>query len=414
LGLAAALIAAGALSVTLASMPQRATGAPAAGAHAASYGCRAPLSGARDPSNPLGLPKPPGPDPLTGARFFVPGPAHGSAAGAIASLLGLDPKGFPDSYSWARFRHDLDSGRYHAQIARDPALGFKVHMLEKVAEQPEVQRFSAYSQGGSPGGVYNQAIKIYCHNMTADPGAIPIINTYFLHPAAGACPAPARLRAAGALFRQRIDAVARATDHRPAVFLLELDAIGSSGCIHRVGSLPTWERDLRYEVRKIASLPHTVVYLEAGYSDANGPRYTARVLNASGVRRIRGFYTNDTHLNWTIKEIRWAKKISRLTHGAHFIVNTAQNGNGPKRNPHPVTQGNEDLCNPPGRALGPPPTTATGFALVDALLWTSPPGNSSGRCNGGPSSGTFWPARAIGLAARANDRLGPGYPSRPY
>ena len=46
-------------------------------------------------------------------------------------------------------------------------------------------------------------------------------------------------------------------------------------------------------------------------------------------------------------------------------------------------------------------------------MWTSPPGNSSG-CGGGPSGGTFWPTRAIGLASRANAQLGPGYPSRPY
>jgi endoglucanase len=381
---------------------------------AGGYGCPAPLSGARDPSNPLGLPNPPGPNPLNGASFFVPGPAHGSAAGAIAQLLGVNPQSYPDSYSWAQFKRDLGVGRFHSELARNPGLAFKVQMLEKIAAQPEVQRFSAYSQGGSPAGIYNQAIKIFCHNVTADPDTIPIINTYFLHPAAGACPTPSRLRAAGGLFRARIDAVARATENRPAVFLLELDAIGSSGCIRKMGSLRIWEADLRYEVNKIASLPHTVVYLEAGYSDSNGPRYTARVLNASGVRKIRGFYTNDTHLNWTINEIRWGNKISRMTHGAHFIVNTAQNGNGPKRNPHPVTQGNEDLCNPPGRGLGPPPTTNTGFARVDAFLWTGAPGNSSGHCHGGPSGGVFWPARAIDLATHANDRLGPNYPSRPY
>jgi endoglucanase len=198
------------------------------------------------------------------------------------------------------------------------------------------------------------------------------------------------------------------------VYLIELDGIGASGCEARNGSLHLWERYLRYEALKIASLPHTVVYLEAGYSDANGPGYTARVLNAAGVRHIRGFWTNDTHLNWTINEIRWGEKISRRTHGADFVINTAQNGNGPKKNPHPTTQGNEDLCNPPGRALGPRLTTDTGFKHVDAFLWSSPPGNSSGTCNGGTPSGTFWAARAIDLAAHANGRLGPHYPSEPY
>ncbi len=380
----------------------------------APYYCPPALSSHRDPANPLALPRSPGADPLTGAHFFVPGPAHGDAAGAIATLVGVNPSSYPDDYSWAQFQQDLTSGRLSSRLAADPKLAFKVHMLEKVASQPQAQRFSAFAQGGSPAGIYSQAIKIYCHNMTADPGSIPIINTYFLHPAAGHCPTPSQLRAAGPLFRARIDAVARATSSRPAVFLLEVDAIGSSKCIQKVGSLGIWEADLRYEVNAIGSLPHTVVYLEAGYSDANGPRYTARVLRASGVGRIRGFFTNDTHLNWTINEVRWGDQVSRMTHGAHFIVNTAQNGNGPKKNPHPVTQGNEDNCNPPGRALGPPPSTQTGFPYVDAWLWTSPPGNSGGSCRGGPPSGTFWATRAIDLAAHANARLGPKYPSRPY
>ena len=129
------------------------------------------------------------------------------------------------------------------------------------------------------------------------------------------------------------------------------------------------------------------------------------MLNASGVRQIRGFYTNDTHSNWTIDEIRWGMKVSRMTHGAHFIVNTATNGRGPLRPHNRVRHGNEVLCNPPGRGIGPLPTTTTGFAQVDAFLWTGPPGNSSGHCHGGTAAGTFWAKRARrigGPGARAS------------
>ena len=159
--------------------------------------------------------------------------------------------------------------------------------------------------------------------------------------------------------------------------------------------------------------PTPSVYVEGGYSDANSVGYAAKALNAIGVRRIRGFYTNDTHLNWTANEVKWATKVSKLTHGAHFIVNTAQNGRGPRLNKRPETQGVEDLCNPPGRGLGPRPTTHTGFRFADAWLWTSPPGNSSG-CGGGPPGGLFWAARATSLAGRANGRLGRHDRSRPY
>lgn len=376
--------------------------------------CADPFPGRRDRSNPLRLSTPPGPDPLTGAQFFIDGPRHGAAAGAIARLLGVNPTNYSDDYSWARFKSDLEQGGLHRRLlASSPRVRWKVRMLGKIADQPETQRFSAYAQGGGPGKIYSQVQKIFCHNMRADPGAVAIINTYFLHPNLGHCPTAAGIRAATPQFKRQIDEMAAGTGNRPAVYLLEFDAIGSSHCYVKMHDLPQYLGLLRYEAETIAALPHTVVYEEAGYSDANSAAYTARALNAAGVRRIRGFFTNDTHLNWTSREITWGNEISRLTGDAHFIVNTAQNGQGPKRNPHPVTQGNEDLCNPPGRGLGPRPTMDTGFAHVDAFLWAHVPGNSSG-CGGGPPGGVFWSARAISLASRANGKLGPGYPSNPY
>jgi hypothetical protein len=381
-------------------------------AHAA-FSCHAHYPAQRDPSNPLLLPQPPGSNPLTGARFFVDGPRHGAAAGAIARLLGINPARYSDGFSWSRFEAKLGRGRLARKLRRHPGLRWRVRMLEKIASQPEAMRFSAYSGGGSPRAIYGQVKKIFCENLRADPGAIPIFTTYFLHPDVGRCPSAAQIAAVTPKFERQINAVASATGRRPAVFLLEIDAIGASHCEAVHHDLPQYLSLLRYEAEKLGSLPHTVVYEEAGYSDANGPAYTARALNKAGVRQIRGFFTNDTHLNWTIKEVRWAQRIARMTHGAHFVVNTAQNGRGPLRNPHPGRQGNEDLCNPPGRGLGPPDTTATGFAYADAFLWTYVPGNSSG-CGGGPPGGVFWPARAVGLASRANAKLGPGYPSRPY
>jgi endoglucanase len=383
-------------------------------AHAAdAQQCPEPYSAQRDPSNPLALPVAPGSNPLNGAAFFVPGPAKGSAAGAIAQLLGLNPQTLPLDLSWASFQQQLAFGPLAAQLAGDPALAHQVAMVSKIAAQPEAQRLSSYSWGGGPGGIFKQAEKIFCSNMESDPGSIPIFNTYFLHPTLGGCPTPAQVQAYNPVFRRRVDEMAAATDRRPAVFLLELDAIGSSSCVKRQGSLPAWEADLRYEINAIQALPHTVVYVEGGYSDSNTVGYTARILNAVGVSRIRGFFTNDTHEQWTINEVRWATKVSKLTHGAHFIVNTAQNGRGPLLNRHPTTQGVEDLCNPPGRGIGILDTTATHYAFADAFMWTHPPGNSSG-CGGGPPGGVFWPARAVQLAQNGNDQLGPGFPSLPY
>jgi hypothetical protein len=387
-------------------------------AHAAApQGCNDPYPSQRDASNPLMLATPPGSDPLHGANFFTDGPRHGLAAGSIAHLLGIDtstPIGtalpsFTDTDSYASFSR-LVANRMSSVSASTRA---KIGLLQKIASEPSPNRFSSFSGGGSPSAIASQVNKIFCHNLQADPNTIPIITTYFMHASLGGCPSVSQINEYAPLFRQRIDAMTNAVENRPAVWLLEIDAIGSSSCIARHGALGAWEGLLRYEATQVGALPHAVVYIEGGYSDSNSTRYTARALNASGVRQVRGFWTNDTHLNWTINELKRDQKLSRMTGGAHFIINTSDNGNGPKLNPHPSTQGIEDLCNPPGRAMGPKPTTSPGYAGADAFLWTHVPGISSG-CGGGPPSGTFWLPKALGLASRANARLGPHFKSQRY
>jgi hypothetical protein len=363
------------------------------------------------------LPIPPGSNPLNGARFFVDGPRHGLAAGSIAHLLGIDT-GTPIGTALPSFKDSDTYAGLSRMVAKrisglSPTIRARIGLLQKIASEPEANRFSSFSGGGSPSAIASQVNKIFCHNLQADPDTIPIITTYFMHASLGGCPSSAQINAYAPLFRQRIDAMTNTVGKRPAVWLLEIDAIGSSSCIARTGGLSAWEGLLRYEAAKVGALPHAVAYIEGGYSDSNSTAYTARVLNASGVGTVRGFWTNDTHLNWTINEIKRDQALSRLTHGAHFIINTSDNGNGPKLNPHPSTQGIEDLCNPPGRALGPKPTTSTGVKGADAFLWTHVPGVSSG-CGGGPPSGTFWLPKALGLAARANGRLGPHFRSQRY
>jgi len=75
-----------------------------------------------------------------------------------------------------------------------------------------------------------------------------------------------------------------------------------------------------------------------------------------------------------------------------FVVDTARNG---------AADWRDDWCNPPGRALGQRPGVKTASPLADAYLWIKLPGESDGACKGGPSSGSWWPEYALGLAERA-------------
>ncbi|MGO9752201.1 MAG: glycoside hydrolase family 6 protein [Solirubrobacteraceae bacterium] len=402
---------------------------------------------ARDLSNPLDLAIAPGPDPLHGAHLFIEGPRHGEAAAGIEQLLGIDPTSYSGSYSWLQFLQDLSSPPLSTTLQSHPGLNHDVRLLEKIASEQETIALSLYSGGGGPGAVFAQVQKIFCSYMMADhtPHTVPVFSTFFVYPKGQFCPPLEAILANGPTFRRQINEMAAGTGRNPAIYLLEIDAVGTSQCLS-AAARAAWEADLRYEIEQMTALPHTVVYVEAGSFDEAPASYVANMLDAICVVRIhhvvvnvcslmRGFFTNGTHFNWSINEVSFATKVSRMlqkliftqTHTnyiPYYVINTAQNGRGPKLNPDPVRQGIEDLCNPPGRGLGRQQTANTAptfdghdlFPRLDAFLWTGVPGKSySSSCHPGDAPPGVWFARyALELAANANQQLGSGYPSQPY
>ena len=373
---------------------------------------------ARSMTNPLDLnPAPAGSNPLAGATFFVDGPAHGMAAGAIAQALGLTASDYPDGVSFAQF---------WASLAADPSSASQlgatnIKALGKIASQPEPQRLSLYSGGGGPGAIYDQTQKILCKNLTADPGTIPILETFFIYPDGQYCPLLDALNGNTATFDRQVSEFAMGIGRHPAVVLVELDSIGSAACMnvpkgtghevfywthHRIrgrkvaklvkrfvayppsgSELDTWSKDLAYEINQLElHAPNTVIYTEGGYADGNGYVWTAQMLNmvvsalkadGGSTAGLRGFFTNDTHNDWAATEVEWAsnvsKQLSSLSSGyvAHFVVNTAESGKGPDLPSSKVSGGNEILCNAPGRGLGPIDNTNP------ANLLSQNPGNIS-------------------------------------
>jgi hypothetical protein len=416
-------VAAAFLVAALVSGTSSAARAPIA--HPAGATCATPdVTTPRDPANPLALPTPPGPgqSPLTGAHFFVDGPRHGQAAGAIAQSLHLDPMSLSESLSWAQF-----------QQTYGPMFDAQAQLLAKIGSQEETQNVSLYAGGGGSAAIQGQTTKLLCNNAMADPTqpTVMVFSTFFIYPNGKFCPSLPALQRWQPTFIGDVNGMARGIGIKRAVILMEIDSIGTSSCLKNKKLLKLWLHDLSWEANVFSQLPHAVVYEEAGYSDAQGPKWTANRLWQAGVRQVEGFYTNGTHFAWSSKEITWAEKVSndlfgmsKGTYRAHFVVNTAQNGQGPKLNPHPVQQGIENLCNPPGRGLGRMPTgdvnpTSDGltFPNLDGFLWTGVPGRShNSNCPGGPwqPAGVFDPRFALELAQNANQKLGPGFPSEPY
>ncbi|MCT9090075.1 glycoside hydrolase family 6 protein [Streptomyces sp. ASQP_92] len=199
-----------------------------------------------------------------------------------------------------------------------------------------------------------------------------------------------------AAYRTWIEAFARGIGDRPATVIVEPDAIAHlvSGC----PGAPSAERLslLAHAVGQLKRGPATKVYLDTGHSGWVTDQSTLlEPLRKAGVEQADGFSLNVSAFQTTASSAEYGHRLSAALGGKHFVIDTSRNGNGP------YTGGEEPWCNPPGRALGTPPTAATGDALIDAYLWVKRPGESDGTCRGGPQAGRWWPEYALGLARAA-------------
>ncbi len=223
-------------------------------------------------------------------------------------------------------------------------------------------------------------------------GTVPVLVLYALpHRDCGGWSAGGSADAAS--YRAWSAAVAGALGPQRAVVVLEPDSLGQLDCLDGAARAERYAL-LRGAVRELTAHPATLVYLDGGHSDWLPAEEAAARLRRAGVAGARGFATNVSNARSTADEVAWGLRVSALTGGARFVVDTSRNGRGP-------ATGGDPWCNPPGRALGRPPLSARPAPEVDALLWVKAPGESDGDCGRGePAAGRFWPAYAVGLVQR--------------
>jgi endoglucanase len=273
-------------------------------------------------------------------------------------------------------------------------------LMWRVAREP---RFRWFGRWDRP---VRRRVRNYLRCAAAvQPGAIPLM-VVMRHQGKGCGGGydgggPAEDRRTRAWYR----AFARAIGGARVIIGFEPDSLGTVDCL-----APSRRDDrlklLRYGVDVLSRLPGATIYLEAGASDWEPARRTAKQLRFIGIRKVRGFMLNATHHAWTRRNILHGLAISRRVGGKHFIVNTSFNGRGPIHIRGRRTR--NVWCNPPNRGLGIPPTTSTAHPLVDAYMWVNRPGYSAGACNGGPMPvGCWWPERALMYARFATHWLSP-------
>jgi endoglucanase len=260
--------------------------------------------------------------------------------------------------------------------------------IAKIASQPVVKWFGnwSYGHGGTAGDVN------WWVSAATAAGALPVLTVYDIpwrdcsqYSSGGAASASA--------YEQFIEAVVNGIDGRRAVVIVEPDALAELECLS-AEKQATYYSLLSFAVGHLGKSPSTSVYLDAGNAHWQSATTMAARLSRAGVAKARGFSLNVSNFDTTSSEAAYGEAIAKsLGTGAHFVVDTSRNGQGPAPG--------GAWCNPPGRGLGAAPTASTGNSLIDAYLWIKTPGASDGTCNGGPSAGQWWPEYALGLAERA-------------
>ncbi len=183
-----------------------------------------------------------------------------------------------------------------------------------------------------------------------------------------------------------VDAVAGAVVGQPWV-VLEPDALAMLGDCDGQGDRVGY---LRYAAQTMTDAGARV-YLDVGHSGWLPAEEAARRVNAVGLDAAVGFALNVSNYQTTADSVAYGERVSALTGGATYVVDTSRNGNG----------SNGEWCNPRGRALGEPPRLADDATHLDATLWVKLPGESDGTCHGGPPAGQWFEEIALELARNA-------------
>ena len=295
------------------------------------------------------------------------------------------PRG-DDPFSGVRLFVDPGSSAVQAVASLDRSNPAAAALLRKIASRPGGIWFGPWIPATQVAG----AVRTVMHRAAAR-DSMPLLVLYAF-PYRG-CEHGGGAGSAAAGYESWIGQVAAGIGAGKAAVILEPDALAEYVRLGCLSPAEQWDRltVLHRAVERLARLPHAAVYLDAGNSAWQPAAVMASLLLAAGVAEIRGFSVNVSNYNSTTAEESYGDTVSARLHAAHYVIDTSRNG----------VATATTWCNPPGQALGTPPTVRTGNPRVDALLWIKPPGTSDGTCNGGPPAGVFWPSYALGLAANA-------------
>ncbi|WP_341720243.1 glycoside hydrolase family 6 protein [Micromonospora sp. FIMYZ51] len=194
-------------------------------------------------------------------------------------------------------------------------------------------------------------------------------------------------------YRQWVDQVAAGLGGRPATIILEPDVLPIMTSCMDANQQAEVRTSMAYAGKALKRGSSAAkVYYDIGHGGWLSAGEAAARLNAADIANSAdGISVNVSNYRRTADEVSYAKQIIAATGISRLkaVIDTSRNGNGPA---------GSEWCDPPGRAIGTPSTTATGDSAIDAFLWVKLPGEADGCI---AAAGQFVPQRAYDLAIAA-------------
>jgi endoglucanase len=195
-------------------------------------------------------------------------------------------------------------------------------------------------------------------------------------------------------YRSWITNLASGLGSHEVIIILEPDSIALQSCLS-ASDVTARDQALSTATQTIKSAnAQAKVYLDGGHSRWNSAGDQAQRLEAAGVQRADGFYTNVSNFNSTATETAYGQSViadlrSAGVAGKHQVIDTSRNGGSAGANGDWCADDNTD------RRLGQRPTLSTGQPNIDGYLWVKRPGEADGCAFG---AGSFQPTLAVSLA----------------
>ncbi|WP_432958066.1 glycoside hydrolase family 6 protein [Micromonospora haikouensis] len=304
-----------------------------------------------------------------------------TAATVAVGLLGATPAAAADSAFYVD--PQASAARW---VAANPGDSRAAVIRDRIASVPQGRWFTTTNTS-----TVRSEVDQYV-GAAAAAGKIPIMVVYNIpnRDCSGASTGGAPSHSA---YRQWVDQVAAGLAGRPATIVLEPDVLPIMTNCQNSSQQAETRASMAYAGKKLKSgSSQAKVYFDAGNSAWLAPAEIASRLNGADIANSAdGISLNVSNYRTTAESVSYAKQVIAATGVSRLkaVIDTSRNGNGPL---------GSEWCDPPGRAIGTPSTTATGDSAIDAFLWVKLPGEADGCI---AAAGQFVPQRAYDLAIAA-------------